>query len=151
MCEKCHPSSLLLAIITYASSHRDVKDNSLALKLLDRMILSIKARISRCLHELCILPTDIEKIRLRLQRRLPTIISTDVNLCLYAMQPTVEVPVERDDGLAVAMQELQHDSRMADFFRWRQERQGGARQESKETQPGRAVDMWKEMREKLRH
>ena len=98
LCEKCHPASTLLAVITYTSVNtKKVRDQSPILKLLDQMVLRVKARLTQSLHEICILPTDIEKIQLRLQRRIPAIIATDVNLCLYTMKHIIEVPIGREE------------------------------------------------------
>ena len=123
------------------------------------MVLRVKARLTRSLHEICILPTDIEKIQLRLHRRIPEIIATDVNLCLYTMQHIVEVPIGREEGgggsTLYSVQDLQYNEKMADFMRWRSEREQVKMIEQQaneiEEQSENVADRWKQLREKLRH
>lgn len=163
LCEKCHPASTLLAIITYSSVYtKIVKDQSPVLKLLDQMVLRVKVRLTRSLHEICILPTDIEKIQLRLKRNIPEIIATDVNLCLYTMQHTVEIPLGREgegenegETALYSLHDLQHNEKLADFARWRSEREQVKTTEQHtneaEERSENVIDMWKQLREKLRH
>lgn len=71
--ECCHPSSVILAVITMAS-HMNLKEGSPLLKALDGMLLRVKSRLNQSAQEICILPMDTEKIQLRLQRRVPKLL-----------------------------------------------------------------------------
>ena len=123
------------------------------------MVLRVKARLTRSLHEICILPTDIDKIELRLKRRIPEIIATDVSLCLYTMRHIVEVPIgqeeEEEEQPLYSVCDLQHNEKMTDFARWRSEREQiktiGQQANEVEQRSESVTDMWKQMREKLRH
>ena len=143
--ECCHPSSIILAVIT-AASHMNLKEGSPFLKALDGMLLRVKTRLNHSVQDICILPMDTEKIQLRLQRRIPKLIEMDVKLCLYVMQRQIEgnheVPIM--DSL-YSMESLRSNEKMADFFRWRESHSTTMPTDS--TDP---VERWKQLRIKLR-
>lgn len=107
----CHPSSVLLAVLAVASAHGELRETSPLVKALDGMTRRVRRRLAA--GEGSILPVDVERIEVRLKRRLPKVLEADVRLCLFRAQ-------EGGDDWTFSLEELKTHEKLQDFFQWRE-------------------------------
>ena len=60
-----------------------------------------------------ILPVDVERIEVRLRRRVPKVLEADVRLCLFRAE-------EGDSEWTFSLEELKTHEKLKDFFTWRE-------------------------------
>lgn len=129
----CHPSSVLLAVLAVASAHNELRESSPLIKAFDEMVRRVRRRVAA--GESGILPVDVERIEVRLRRRVPKVLETDVRLCLFRAQ-------EEESEWVFSMEELKGHEKLKDFFKWREVHGCKAVE-------GDPMERWRELRYRL--
>ena len=94
-----------------ASAHGELRDSSPLVKAFDRMVRLVRRRLAA--GESGILPVDVERIEVRLRRRVPKVLEADVRLCLFRTQ-------EGDSEWTFSLEELKTHEKLKNFFKWRE-------------------------------
>ena len=102
---------MLLAVLAVASAHEEFRETSPLVKALDGMVRRVRRRVAA--GESGILPVDVERIEVRLRRRLPKVLETDVRLCLFRVG-------EGEREWVFSVEELKTHEKLKDFFEWRE-------------------------------